>query len=176
MPAHSGVSLKLKPCWGSQIPCSQMISMNSSPPRSHAARNVESVPNVNARIRNSDRRNIGSATARSMNANAARQATPAPSSEITSALPQLQVGPDGAEQPDRHRDQEHEPPVDRGEQSAEHEPDEHPAHADDVVDAERHPALVGGERVGDDRGGVGQQERRADALHDPEDDQVDLSL
>ena len=33
MPAHSGVCSKLKPCCGSQMPCSQMISMNISPPR-----------------------------------------------------------------------------------------------------------------------------------------------
>ena len=38
---------------------------------------------------------------------------------------------------------------------------------------ERHAALVGGKRVGDDRRRVGQQEGRADALHDAEDDQVD---
>ena len=40
------------------------------------------------------------------------------------------------------------------------------ADADDVVDAERHAALVGGERVGDDRGGVGEQAGAADALDD----------
>ena len=39
-----------------------MISMNISPPRATAERNVESVPNVNARIRNSGSRNIGSVT------------------------------------------------------------------------------------------------------------------
>src|ERR1700730_7593510 len=33
MPAHSGVWLKLYPCSGSQMPCSQMISMNCMPPR-----------------------------------------------------------------------------------------------------------------------------------------------
>ncbi len=37
---------------------------------------------------------------------------------------------------------------------------------------ERHAALVGGERVGDDRRRVGQQERRADPLHDAEHDQI----
>ena len=37
-----------------------MISMNISPPRATAARNVDIVPNVNALIRNSGRRNIGS--------------------------------------------------------------------------------------------------------------------
>ena len=41
------------------MPCSQMISMNISPPRATADRNVDSVPNVNARILNSGSRNIG---------------------------------------------------------------------------------------------------------------------
>ena len=44
------------------MPWSQMISMNISPPRATAERNVESVPNVNARMRNSGSRNIGSVT------------------------------------------------------------------------------------------------------------------
>ena len=42
------------------MPCSQMISMNIRPPRATAERKLESVPNVNARIRNSGSRNIGS--------------------------------------------------------------------------------------------------------------------
>jgi hypothetical protein len=88
------------------------------------------------------------------------------------ALLELQVGPDGPEQPHRNGDQEHQPPVDRREQPAEHQADEQPADADDVVDAERHPALIGGERVGDDRGGVREQERRADPLDDAKGDQV----
>ena len=61
MPAHSGVSVKSSRAAGSQMPCSQMMSMNISPPRATAERNVDSVPNVNARMRNSGRRNIGSA-------------------------------------------------------------------------------------------------------------------
>ena len=72
MPAQSGVCSKLKPCCGSQMPCSQMISMNINPPRATADRNVESVPNVNARIRNSCSRNMGSATRRSIIAKAIR--------------------------------------------------------------------------------------------------------
>ena len=67
---------EVEPCWGSQMPCSQMISMNISPPRATAERNVESVPNVNARMRNSGSRNIGSATRRSIAANATRHASP----------------------------------------------------------------------------------------------------
>jgi hypothetical protein len=71
-------------------------------------------------------------------------------------LLQLQVGPDGAEEPDRDRDQEDEAPVHRSQQAAEDEADEHAADADDVVDAERHAALVGGKGVGDDRRRVGE--------------------
>ncbi len=47
-----------------------MISMNISPPRATADRNVDSVPNVNARILNSGSRNIGSVTRRSIITNA----------------------------------------------------------------------------------------------------------
>ena len=58
------------------------------------------------------------------------------------------------------------------EDAAEHEADEEAADADDVVDAERHAALVGGERVGDDRRRVREQAGAADALDDAEDDEV----
>ncbi len=70
------------------MPCSQMISMNIRPPRATAERNVESVPNVNARIRNSGSWNIGSATRRSTATNATRQTAAAASSAITRGLPQ----------------------------------------------------------------------------------------
>src|SRR4029078_11295116 len=46
------------------MPWSQMMSMNMSPPRATAERKVESVPNVNARMRKSGSRNIGSAAGR----------------------------------------------------------------------------------------------------------------
>jgi hypothetical protein len=83
-----------------------------------------------------------------------------------------QVRPHGPEQSDRHRDQEHHPPADRREHATEDQPHEQPADADDVVDPERHSPLVGGKRVGQDRGRVGQQEGTADPLHDPENDQI----
>jgi hypothetical protein len=86
-------------------------------------------------------------------------------------LAQPPARPDGAEEPERDRDEEDQPPRDRREQPAEHEPEELAADPDDVVDPEGEPALVGRERVGEDRRGVGDQERRADPLHDPEDDQ-----
>jgi hypothetical protein len=44
MPAQNGVRSKLYPCCGSQMPCSQMISMNIRPARPRADRNVEMVP------------------------------------------------------------------------------------------------------------------------------------
>jgi len=62
IPAHSGVEEMLWPCSGSQIPCSQMISMNISPPLASAASSVATLPAVNARIPNSCRRNIGALT------------------------------------------------------------------------------------------------------------------
>ena len=87
-------------------------------------------------------------------------------------LAQGDVGPDGAEQPHGHRDEEDQAPVDRGEDAAEDQADEHAADADDVVDPQRHAALARREGVGDDRRRIGQQAGAADALHDAEDDQV----
>ena len=96
-PARSGVWVKSTPCSGSQIPWSQMINMNSSPPRATAARNDEIVPNENARIRISESLNIGSVARRSISTNATSDATPAASSTITRGLVhpvvELSVGP-----------------------------------------------------------------------------------
>jgi hypothetical protein len=63
-----------------------MISMNISPPRATAERNVDSVPNVKARIRNSGSRNIGSLTSFSIKPKAIRHATPTLSSAATRGL------------------------------------------------------------------------------------------
>ena len=71
MPAHSGVEEKLIPRSGSQIPCSQMISMNISPPRDRAESREARLPAAKARILNSGRRNIGAATRRSTATNSA---------------------------------------------------------------------------------------------------------
>jgi hypothetical protein len=65
-----------------------MISMNISPPRATAARKLESTPNVNARIRNNGRRNIGKRTRVSTMVNATSKASPAPSSISTRGLVQ----------------------------------------------------------------------------------------
>ena len=88
MPAHSGVDVKLYPCSGNQIPCSQMMSMNMSPPRPTAARKLDSVPKVNARMRNNPRRNMGFSTRLSITANPARNTAPSPSAESTNGLVQ----------------------------------------------------------------------------------------
>ena len=57
---------------------------------------------------------------------------------------QLQVGPDGPEQPDRDRDQEHQSPVDRCQQAAQQQSDEHAADTDDVVDPKAIPRWLTG--------------------------------
>ena len=64
---------------------------------------------------------------------------------------ELAVGPDRPEHADRHGHDEHEPPLDRREDPAEHEADERPGDRRDAVDAEREAALVARERVGEDR-------------------------
>src|SRR5207344_2708629 len=57
-------------------------------------------------------------------------------------LAEAQVGPDGAADPDRHRDQEDQPPVHRGEHTAQDEPDEGPGDTGHLVDPHRRAALV----------------------------------
>ena len=76
MPAHSGVWLKLYPCSGSQMPCSQMISMNCMPPRPSASIRLARLPQKKARMRNSDSRNSGSATLVSTTPNTTSSAIP----------------------------------------------------------------------------------------------------
>ncbi len=65
-----------------------MISMNIRPPRATAARKVERVPKVKARMRNSGSRNIGSGTRRSIAKKASSESAAAPSSASTRGLPQ----------------------------------------------------------------------------------------
>ena len=76
MPAHNGVWEKLYPCWGSQMPCSQMISMNWIPPRPIADKKPASTEVVNARIRNSVNRIMGLGTLNSIRTNRIRRITP----------------------------------------------------------------------------------------------------
>ena len=61
--------------------------MNIRPPRATDDRNVDSVPNVNARIRNSEGRNIGCAERRSTATNATMHASEHAGRIRTRALP-----------------------------------------------------------------------------------------
>ena len=214
MPAHSGVSEKLYPCWGSQMPCSQMISMNWIPPRPMAERNPARTEVVKARIRNSDNRIMGWGTLNSIRTKANRRTTPpmtrrqhlriGPSHGVPAVglnavddpgqqgdeadgegdvpqpvdfggdpdpvVPQLEVGPHRPEQPEGHRDQEDEPPFDRGQDAAEDQADERPRDQSDAVDPHGLAPFVLGEGVGEDGTRVGEQERRTDALPHPHED------
>ncbi len=89
------------------------------------------------------------------------------------ALAQHEVGPGGADHAEGDGHEEDVAPVDGPEDPAEHQADEGAADAGHVVDPERHPALVRGERVGEDRRGVRDEEGRTDALDDPEADEVE---
>ena len=84
---------------------------------------------------------------------------------------QRAVRPDGAQDADRHADPEDRAPVPLGEHATEHQAEERAGDRGHLVDAERHTALLGRERVGEDRGGVGEQHRAADGLHDAPEDQ-----
>ena len=87
-------------------------------------------------------------------------------------LAQLEVAPDGGEEPDGHRDQEDEAPVDRGQDAAEDQPDERAAEGGRLVHPHGHAALGLGEGVGEDGGRVGHEHGRPHALEDAHDDQV----
>ena len=86
------------------------------------------------------------------------------------------VAPGGAEQRERHVEPEHPVPRDRDERAAEHRPEHEPDRGDHRVRPHREPELLARERVGDERGGVGEQERGADALEDPPQDQLGAVL
>ena len=70
-----------------------MISMNMSPPRLSEARKLATLPAVKARIRNSDRWNIGCGTFVSMIPNATRIAMPPKISAMTMGLVHPMVCP-----------------------------------------------------------------------------------
>ena len=81
------------------------------------------------------------------------------------------IRPERAEQTERDRDEEHQPPVDRSEQAAEDQADERPGNGRHLVDTEGESASVGRERVGEDSRRIREQHGRANALDDaPEDD------
>ena len=87
IPAHNGVRAKSYPWRGSQIPWSQITSMNISPPRLRAARKLAKTPDVKARILNSWSRNMGSATFVSMTQKATIRTTPIPMAPRTRGFP-----------------------------------------------------------------------------------------
>ena len=70
------------------MPCSQMISMNISPPRPSDASSVAMLPAVKARMRNSPRLNIGSSLRSSIATKAASNASPETISASTSGFVQ----------------------------------------------------------------------------------------
>ena len=70
------------------MPCSQMISMNIRPPRPSEASSVAIVPALNARMRNSERLNIGSSLRSSITTKAASSRRPPPISPSTSGFVQ----------------------------------------------------------------------------------------
>ncbi len=88
-------------------------------------------------------------------------------------LLELRVGEEGAEDPEGHRDQEDEVPLDRRQHAAEDEPDERTGDGRRVVDAQTQAPLISGERVGDDGRGVGEEHGAADALADAHGDEPD---
>jgi hypothetical protein len=70
------------------MPCSQMMSMNMSPPRPTAARKLDSTPAEYARIRNSGSRNMGWSERSSITAKTTRRRRPPPRKPSTRGLVQ----------------------------------------------------------------------------------------
>ncbi len=70
------------------MPCSQMISMNCSPPRAIELSRLAMLPAANARIRNRLIRNMGSVIFVSMRQNATSRTTPVASPPSTNGLVQ----------------------------------------------------------------------------------------
>ena len=87
-------------------------------------------------------------------------------------VPQLEPGPDGADEADRDIDPEDEAPAGVGQQPADDEAEELSADGRYHVDAEREAALLRGEGVGEDGGGIGHDQRAADALDHADDDEI----
>jgi hypothetical protein len=91
-------------------------------------------------------------------------------------VPQLQIGPRGAEQPEGHRDQEDESPLDRGQDPPEDQADERTGDEGDAADPHRLAPLVLGKGIGEDGTRVGKQERATDALTHPHEDDPQRAL
>ena len=87
-------------------------------------------------------------------------------------LAQDEPAPEGAEEPERDVEPEDPVPGDRHQGAAEHRPDHQPDRGDHRVGAHGEPELLAGEGIGDQRGGVREQEGGADPLHDPPQDQL----
>ena len=92
----------------------------------------------------------------------------------TSLVPdfvQRDVGPDRADDAERHAHDEDEVPVDGGEDATDDQAEERSGDRGDLVEPEREPAAVRREGIREDGGRVGEQHRAADRLHDSPEDQ-----
>ena len=87
-------------------------------------------------------------------------------------LAQDERRPCRSEQAERQVEPEDPVPGDGDERAAEHRPDDEADGGDHDVRAHRQAELLARERVGDERRGVGEDQRRADALEDPPEDQA----
>ena len=84
--------------------------------------------------------------------------------------------PGGAGERERDVEPEHPVPGDRDERAAEHRPEHEPDRGDHGVRPHGEAELLAREGVRDQRGGVGEQERGADALDDAPQDQLGAAL
>ncbi len=87
-------------------------------------------------------------------------------------LAQDERAPGGAGEAERDVEPEDPVPGDGDQRAAEHRAEHEADGGDHRVGAHRQPELIVRERVGDQRGGVGEQERAADALEDAPEDQL----
>ena len=87
-------------------------------------------------------------------------------------LAEDEAAPQRPGEPERDVEPEHPLPRDRHERAAEHRPEDEADGGDHRVGPHRQAELLAREGVGDQRGGVGEQERAADALEDPPQQQL----
>ena len=84
---------------------------------------------------------------------------------------QFAVGPERAEDADRHVDPEDGPPVDGSEDASGGQPDELPGEGGDLIDAQCQAALLKRKGVGQDGRRIGREHRPADGLQDAPSDE-----
>jgi hypothetical protein len=149
-----------------------MMSMNCSPPRATADSRPAALPAANALILDA----VGERDEHRHQSDGERDVA----EPVGRAVPprwayvaELPVAEHRAVHPERDADPEHPAPAPLGEQAADDQAEERAGERGDLVDAERQAPLGDRKGVGEQSGGVRGEHRAADALDDPQHDELD---